>query len=174
MTFLDPQRLVRTLATSALIAGAAIASAIPGATAAKADRIRVVIDRVTALDNIDPAGGKADFFARVTIGGDVFTTKAVRRDSDLKPTDWVFTKRVRRGLQQVKIEIFDKDVLSKSDAIDINRVGNKRDLDFTVNTRRRPCRLPDFAGAPRCGHTITRAGGENRRARISFRVEVLR
>jgi hypothetical protein len=143
-----------------------------GAAPAAADQIRVTIQRVTALDKIDPVG-QADFLARVTIAGEVFKTKRERRHDDLQPTNWVFTKTVSRGDHPVKVEIYDKDILTPDDRVDINRVENKRDLDFNVNTRRQRCSLPDFAGQPRCGDTITRSGTEKKKARLSFKVEVI-
>ncbi|MEZ5855548.1 MAG: hypothetical protein R3D67_12710 [Hyphomicrobiaceae bacterium] len=166
------RRVPKRVGLPALFATAA-SLAIVGAAPAAADQITVVIERVTALDRIDPLG-QADFLARVTIAGEVFQTKRERRHDDLVPTNWVFTKDVAPGTHSVKIEIYDKDILTRDDQVDINRVDPKRDLDFSVNTRRRPCRLPDFAGSPRCGLTIVREGGERRRARLSFRVEVNR
>lgn len=163
---------MRRAGSAALIA-AGLSAGVACAPSAMADQVTVVIERVTALDRIDPLG-QADFLARVTIAGETFTTKRERRHDDLVPTNWSFTKTVAPGRHDVKIEIFDKDVLSRDDQVDINRVDPKRDLDFSVNTRSRPCRLPDFAGSPRCGSTIVREGGERKRARLSFRVEVTR
>jgi hypothetical protein len=72
----------------------------------------------------------------------------------------------------VKVEIFDKDVLSKDDLIDINRVDGKRDLDFRINTR--TCRVLDFSQGLRCRERIRRSGTEKRKAEITFRVDVRR
>ncbi|MGL4396022.1 MAG: hypothetical protein ACRCS9_05735, partial [Hyphomicrobium sp.] len=81
-------------------------------------------------------------------------------------------KDVGRGKYDVKLEIFDKDPLKPDDVIDINRIGFKRDLDFVVDTRN--CRVEGFANRYKCEQLIERAGGERKRAEISFRVSVER
>ena len=60
----------------------------------------------------------------------------------------------------------------RPDLIDINRVANKRDLDFRVNTR--TCSISGFAQGYSCRRTITRAGDEKKQAEISFKVDVRR
>jgi hypothetical protein len=154
------------LRTAALAVGLGIGLA----GAASAADIVVTIDKVAALDKIDPAG-QADFFARVTIAGETFKTERIRRADVIEP-NWVFRKKVPAGTHTVKVEIFDKDVLSKDDLIDINRVDGKRDLDFRVNTR--TCRVIDFSQGFRCRDRIRRAGTEKRKAEVTFRVDVRR
>ena len=157
------------------IAGACAATLIAAsAQAAKADEIIVTIESIQSLDRIDPGGGQADFFAQVTIDGQVFRTPVVRKADVVRP-NWVISKRVRPGTHRVKVEILDKDVLSKDDAIDINRLDGKRDLDFRVRTR--PCVVLDFAEPYRCsgrGVTITRAGREKKSAEVRFNVNTRR
>ena len=58
------------------------------------------------------------------------------------------------------------------DKIDINRITPKRDLDFTVDTRR--CRVIGFANSFRCGDAIHRSGSEAKKAEIVFYVDVNR
>lgn len=160
---------------SGAVAGALAAALIVGAAhSAKADEIIVTIESIQALDKIDPGGGQADFFAQITIDGQVFRTPVVRKADVVRP-NWVVSKRVRAGTYRVKLEILDKDVLSKDDTIDINRLDGKRDLDFRVRTR--PCVVLDFAEPYRCtgrGVSITRAGREKKSAEVRFNVNTRR
>lgn len=154
------------------IVGAALMSVLCGAAApAIADEIIITVESLQALDRIDPGGGQADFFAQVTIDGSLYRSPRIRRADVVRP-NWVFSKRVRPGTYDVKLEIFDKDVFSKDDMIDINRIDGKRDLDFRVRTR--PCAVLDFAEPYACrgrGVTITRAGREPKSAEIRFTVD---
>jgi hypothetical protein len=155
------------------IAGAALMTLICGAAVpAVADEIIVTVESVQALDRIDPGGIGADFFAQVTIGGTVFRSPVIRRAAVIRP-DWTFSKRVRPGTHSVRLELFDKDALSKNDQIDINRLDGKYHLDFRVKTY--PCTVLDFAEPYACrggAVTITRAGRENKSAEIRFSVQV--
>lgn len=160
--------LVRKLAAAALLAGAAtlLGGAVEAASAAE---IEIVVDRVRALDVIDLSGG-ADFYARVTIAGEVFKTDPIRNQNEISP-NWIIRKQVHHGTYDVQLEILDKDV-SRDDPIDINRIDPKRDLDFRVNTR--TCTISGFAELYDCGTIIQRAGNEKKKAEITFRVYVRR
>jgi hypothetical protein len=157
------------------IAGAALVAMVCGAAVpAAADEIIVTVESLQALDRIDPGGGQADFFAQVTIDGQTFRSPRIRRADVVRP-NWTFSKHVRPGTYHVKLEIYDKDVFSKDDLIDINRLDGKRDLDFRVRTRR--CLVLDFAEPYACrgrGVTITRAGREKKSAEIRFTVDTRR
>lgn len=135
---------------------------------ARDDEITVTILQVRALDKAD-AFLSDDLYARVTIGGEMFKTQRIAQKNDIIP-DWKISKVVPRGITDVKVEIFDKDVFSPDDAIDINRLPNKRDLDFTVNTRN--CRIDGFANRYYCNQQIRRAGDERKKAEIVFFVTV--
>ncbi len=114
---------------------------------------------------------KAAGIGAFTIDGTVYRSPAIRRADVVRP-NWTFSKRVRPGTHDVKLEIFDKDVFSKDDQIDINRLDGRRGLDFRVRTR--PCTVLDFAEPYACrgrGVTITRAGRENKSAEIRFTVD---
>ncbi len=165
----------RTALRAGALAGAFAAMVIAGATqSAIADEVIITIESIQAIDRIDPGGGQADFFARVTINGEVFRTPAIRKADVVRP-NWVISKRVRPGTHTVKLEILDRDVLSKDDAIDINRIDGKRDLDFRVRTRN--CVVLDFAEPYRCsgrGVSITRAGREKKSAEVRFNVNTRR
>ena len=147
---------------------AIIAGGVISAPAASAAEISIRIERVQALDKIDSGlAGQADFYARVTIACEQFTSQIARGKDDVSP-NWLFTKRVTRGMHDVKIQIFDRDPLKADTTVDINRVDNKRDLDFTVDTR--TCVVSGFSDNQKCGRTISRSGKERKRAQIWFRV----
>jgi len=158
------RRVMGMAAGAALVLGPGVGVA---STAASAEEITVRITRVKALDKID-ANSEADFYAQVTIAGETFKSDPVQDKDDIRP-NWVFTKKVAAGVHDVKVVIMDKDV-AKDDAVDINRVGSKRDLDFRVNTER--CMISGFTNPYRCGASIVRAGNETRRAEITFSVDV--
>lgn len=130
----------------------------------------VTIAQVTALDAADTwLAGPDDFYARVTIDGEVFQTK-IKRQQNMAQPDWKISKVVNRRKVDVRLEIFDKDIGKADDKIDINRITPKRDLDFVVDTRR--CRIEGFAESYRCGDEIRRQGGEDKKAEIVFYVDV--
>lgn len=162
-------RLAKGAACALVVAAAAVA--LPTVASAQATQeITVTISKITALDRIDwGLAGDADFFAKVTIAGETFTTQRVRGKNAVTP-NWKITKAVAPGTHDVKVEIFDRDPLKPDDKVDINRLPNKRDLDFTVDTK--TCRIGGFANPFRCKQSITRPGDEKKKAAITFRVDV--
>lgn len=130
--------------------------------------VQVTIQQLVALDRGDYFSGE-DFFARVTIGGQVFQSERIRGKDAVNP-NWRFAAVVPNGRTDVKIEVFDKDI-AQNDPIDINRVDPKRDLDFVVDTRR--CRLEGFSEPYRCGDQVRRAGAERKKAEMTFSVNVV-
>jgi hypothetical protein len=147
----------------------AIASAhLSTASAQQGDEVVITITSVKAIDKED-IFGRADFYAKITLAGDTITTPFVRQTDSIRP-NWMLSKRVPRGTHGIKIELLDKDPLKPDDKVDINRVANKRDLDFEIDTRR--CRVLGFADAYRCGSNIVRAGKERKKAEIEFNVVV--
>ena len=138
------------------------------ASAQRMDRVTVTIKSVRAVDKAD-IFGRADFYARVTIGGETSSTPVARQRNNIRP-NWKISTRVPRGKHAIKIQMFDKDPGKPDDPIDINRVDNKRDLDFEINTAN--CRVLGFADSYSCGDTIVRAGGERKKAEIQFTVTV--
>jgi hypothetical protein len=136
---------------------------------ARADEIVVNITRVKALDKFDELS-KADMLARVTIAGEAFTTAVTKDQDDIRP-NWVIRKNVPPGVHDVKVEILDKDV-TKNELVDINRLNNRRDINFQVNTQN--CQVTGFAQSYRCGSAIVRAGNERKKAAITFKVDVKR
>jgi hypothetical protein len=154
-------------AKHAAAAGMALFALATPLTAAMADEIEILITHVKALDAWDDLS-KGDAFARVTIGKDVQTTPVVEQKGEITP-DWKIVHKVKRGKHDVKLELLDKDV-SVDDPIDINKVANKRSLEFTVDTR--TCRISGFSQSFKCGDKITRVGEENKKADITFVVKV--
>ena len=147
---------------SAVILGSTVSSA-----AAKDPEVIIKVTNVRALDRADEFSD-GDFFARVTINGEKLESPVVKQEGSIKP-DWILSKKVKAGVVNVKFEIIDKD-LSVDDPIDINRVDNKRDLEFTVNTK--TCRIGGFATSFKCGAKINRAGKEKKAADVTFIVTV--
>lgn len=164
-----PARRVKIFAALAL----GIASSLPTAPAASARELVITISQITALDPADVwLAGPDDFYARVTIDGQQFTTPIKRQQNQAAP-NWKVSKVVSGRKSKVRLEIFDKDIGKADDKIDINRVTSpKRDLDFTVDTRR--CRVLEFSDPFRCGDSIRRAGNEPKKAEVVFSVDVIR
>lgn len=135
--------------------------------AAKDPEVIIKVTNVRALDRADEFSD-GDFFARVTINGEKLESPVVKQEGSIKP-DWILSKKVKAGVVKVKFEIIDKD-LSVDDPIDINRVDNKRDLDFTVNTKTR--KIEGFSQTFKTGAKITRAGKEKKAAEVTFIVTV--
>lgn len=156
------------------VMGAALVAMVSGAAVpAVAQELIITIERIRALDKID-AAGQADFYAQVTIDGKVIKTERIRRADDVRP-NWVIRAPITKPTADVKLEILDKDVLSKDDLVDVNRIDGKRDLDFRVRTR--PCRVEGFSQSYDCsgsGVSITRAGREKKAAEVTFRVDTSR
>lgn len=162
----------RVAARHAFAIGAAIAaigSSMALATGASAADITITVTKFHALDKADELS-RGDFFARMTIDGQSVVTPTISDQAEVKPKDWTLTKSVTSGGKvKVKLELIDKD-LSVDDPIDINRMKNKRDLDFVVDVD--SCHVEGFSEGYSCGKTITRAGSENKKASISFKVDV--
>jgi hypothetical protein len=135
--------------------------------AAKDPEVIIKVTRLRALDQAD-AFSKGDFYAKVTINGEAVSTPPVKQEQSITP-DWIVSKKVKAGVVKVNLAVFDKDV-SVDDPIDINRVDNKRDLDFTVNTK--TCKIEGFSSTYKCGAKITRAGKEKKDAEVTFIVTV--
>lgn len=150
--------------TAIALAGASMAFATTGATAAE---IVITVTKFHAHDRADDLSS-GDFFARMKINGKAAFSSIITGDKEFQP-NWKLTLPATAGVNEVNLALIDKDV-SVDDPIDINRLDKKRDLDFTVNTK--TCRIEGFAETYKCGQSITRAGGELKKASITFTVEV--
>jgi hypothetical protein len=165
----EAQMSVSIFSRLSFVVLAAAALLAPASSAfARDDEITVTIAQVRALDKAD-AFLSDDLYGRVTIAGETFKTPRIAQSNDIIP-NWKISKVVQRGVHDVKVEIFDKDVFSPDDKIDINRLPNKRDLDFTIDTRR--CRIDGFANRYTCNQQIRRSGDERKKAEIVFYVTV--
>ena len=154
------------------LAGAAAALAIFAAaaghaTSASAAEIVITVTKFKALDRADDLSD-GDFFARMRINGKAAFSPVLTGQAEYTP-NWKLTLPAKSGVNEVNLSLIDKDV-SVDDPIDINRVANKRDLDFTVNTK--TCRIEGFAETYKCGQTITRAVSEKKKATTYFTVTV--
>lgn len=155
-----------------VVAGSACAITATAMLPAAVQAAEIIIT-ITDLRTVGRADvfTRPDFFAQVSVAGEGFTTPTARNQGNIAP-NWVIRKTVPRGTHSVKIALFDKD-LTKSEAIDINTVDGKRDLDFRINTRN--CRVLDLTGvAQGCRATVTRAGRELKSAEMRFNVEIVK
>ena len=163
-TVFHPGRARTVALAAALTFGAfGLAASAP----ALADEVMITILNLKALDKLDEFS-KGDFYAKVTIDGTTQTTPVAKQELEIKP-NWTITHKVKPGKIKVNLSVLDKD-LTKDDPIDINRIDNKRDLDFVVDTKK--CRVEGFASTYKCGTTITRSGKEKKEAELSFKVTV--
>ena len=150
------------------LAGAALVAGTLAAASASAAEITVRIDRIRALDRVDwGLAGQADFYARVSIAGKETTTKVIKNKDDVRPGWVIRERRLKPGVHDVRIQIFDRDPLKADTTVDINRIDKKRDIEFKIDTRR--CRIDGFSTQEKCGRTINRAGQERKKAEIWFR-----
>jgi hypothetical protein len=163
--------IIFAAARKPFVCAAALAAFAVGAvgepSGAAAAEIVITVTKFQALDRADDLSS-GDFFARVRINGKAAFSPQLTGETVFTP-DWKLTLPAKSGNNEVNLSLIDKDV-SVDDPIDINRVANKRDLDFTVNTK--TCRIEGFNQTYKCGQTITREGSENKKASISFTVDV--
>jgi hypothetical protein len=157
------------LAVGAAVAAIGLSTVLSSGEAAAqgSHEITVTVTRFQALDKADELSS-GDFFARLRIDGKAAFSPELTGQSEFTP-DWKLTLPASGGKVTVNLSLIDKDV-SVDDPIDINRLPNKRDLDFTVDTR--TGRIEGFSESYKTGQTITRAGTENKKASISFKVDV--
>ena len=160
-------RFLRT----AIILATGAAFATPAWANPPSSQIVVSVSHIKALDKFDELS-PGDIFIKATIAGKTQYTPTIKQKAGvgvvLNP-NWLMTENVEPGIYPVRIELIDKD-LTKDDGIDINRLPNRRMLEFTVDTRR--CHIDGFATRYNCGSAISRAGKEPKSAEISFTVDV--
>jgi hypothetical protein len=169
MTFLANCK--RKVWSFVLLLAAAATGLAATSHAAPTHSISVRIDQVRPIDKFDELS-RGDLFARVTIAGETTTTPVKKQTTSrgkIINTNWVISRDVAPGTHPIKIELIDKD-LTEDDIIDINRLGNRRILEFTVDTQR--CRVEGFATTYRCKSRIVRAGRERKAAEVFFTVDV--
>lgn len=153
----------------------ALAVALGTATASVAQsagpKIVITVHELKPSDKYDELT-PGDLFARMTINGQATSTEILKQATQpgvvIKP-NWTLSQAVAPGKHKVKLELVDKD-LSVDDVIDINRLDNRRELEFEVDTR--SCRISGFASDQKCKARITRTGKEKKAAEITFSIDV--
>jgi hypothetical protein len=140
------------------------------ATAQNAE-VRVTIMRVKNIQGGDVLS-KPDYFAKVTIAEETFTSQHIQDKDDISP-NWIFTKSAPIGFTgqiPIVIAIFDKDV-TKDDPVDVSPAPDRRELRMNVNAI--ACTIAGDVTA-RCGTAIVTAGNVSvkPRAELTFTVEV--
>jgi hypothetical protein len=154
---------------ASLVAGLTLGT--PAFAGSPTHQIVLNVRDVKALDKFDELS-LGDMFARVTIAGIIQSTPVLKQEAAvgqvLRP-NWQIIQNVGPGVHPVKVELIDKD-LSQDDVIDINRLPNRRILEFTIDTRR--CRIEGFASDYNCKSSINRKGKEPKAAEITFTVDV--
>ena len=142
----------------------------PAFAGSPSHQIVLNVREVKALDKFDELS-LGDIYARVTIAGTTQSTPILKQTASvgqvLKP-DWQIVQNVGPGVHPVKVELIDKD-LAQDDVIDINRLPNRRVLEFTIDTR--GCRIEGFASPYHCKAPISRAGKEAKAGEIRFTVD---
>lgn len=153
----------------ALSAALGMTSAVVAQSANR--QIVVTVHSVKPLDKYDELS-LGDLFARMTINGQATSTDILKQTTQpgvvIRPK-WKLSQSVAPGKHTVKFELVDKD-LTVDDVIDINRLDNRRHLEFDVDTR--TCRISGFLSAQRCKSRITRTGKEEKAAEVTFSVDV--
>ena len=149
-----------------------IISAQQVAHAAPNVRVRVIIERLEALDNIDNLSS-ADFYSRVSINGEEFPRQGPIDNEDIILPNWAFTKDVDFAVTPsvpVSIEIWDSDSFfnGSDNRVDVNP-GSGKTLNLNINLG--GCSIGgDVSGI--CQDTITVRGTDNDRAEMQFRIEI--
>ena len=130
-------------------------------------RVTVTIVEVRAIDSMDPLGGDADFYAKVSIDGQILPTSSTINDRDdiypeSDPQPWIFSRMVSKAIVPIRIEIWDNDLIF-DDHVDIDKDSNDRDLElsFDVTTQ-------SLSGDVTYGYS--RGAGDSNRAEIWFNV----
>lgn len=154
-----------------LLGPLAMALLLPAAAAAQTVTVRVVIERVRQIDDLEP-GDEADFYTVTTIDGQEFETDDIANQDDVMP-DWRLSADVDlpRDRVPIRIAIFESDGIFRGDDEhpDVSTGDGDRDLDLELQLF--PCEVSgDATGS--CGTSITSRGTDGDRAEVTFRVEV--
>jgi hypothetical protein len=134
-------------------------------------KVRLIIERVDALNNIDNESS-ADFYSHVFIDGERFDRGTINNNDHITP-DWRFEKSIDFAAKQrvpIRIEIWDEDggFNGPPDHVDINP-GADRGLNINVDLS--PCFINGDI-VDNCRRSITTAGTQDEHASMQIRVEV--
>lgn len=151
----------------------ALALLIPAAAAAQSVTVRVVIERVRQIDDLEP-GDEADFYTVTTIDGQEFETDDISNQDDVMP-DWQFSVDVPlpRVLPiPIQIAIFERDGVLRGDDehADLTTGDDDRDVDLLLSLGNGCLLSGDVSGS--CDETLVTRGDSDDRGEIEFRVEV--
>jgi len=127
--------------------------------------VTVTIVEVRAIDAMDPFGGAADFYAKVSIDGVFLPDAPVYKsdDNDIYP-EWSFSRTVSKTIIPIHIEIWDDDLVPPDDHVDIDNDGNDWDLDISFDVA-----TQTLSGDVTFGYSEG-GGGDGNRAAIWFNV----
>jgi hypothetical protein len=136
--------------------------------------VRVTVNRVQAIDNLDGIFGSADFYARVNIGGIEQRSDDVSDRNDISP-NWQFSHGTSTSSVPLTIRIFDADsgLFGSDEHVDINPLRGQRDLQLTYDLNTGRISSNDGSGVSgRRGELITvRGAGDSDRALLQFTVD---
>jgi len=124
--------IITGLAASALVA-------MPFAGTKQDNAVSVKVLRVAQRVNLDKGDlftrDDADFYAKVSIGQSGMMRSPNHSDDDGHP-GWEFTRSASGRYVGIRIELWDDDggLEEKDDHVDINPMGNKKDLDLVLDT----------------------------------------
>jgi hypothetical protein len=166
--------------TNGLTGNTAPAGALPTVPPSTPSNKTAVIVRTTKIDElpvgvfelkIDSPGGTADFFANITINGQNFVETMLNDQVNPSPA-WYTIKFVpsNQGSVAIRYQLVDEDggLAGDDDICDINPAGNKRELDFTLNTANQSL-SGDVSGIHNSDAiAVVSAGGQSDRVRIRF------
>ena len=110
---------------------AALALGTPAWAGSPTHQIVLNVQQVKALDKFDELS-LGDIYARITIAGTAQSTPILKQEAavgQVLKLNWQIIQNVGPGVHPVKVELIDKD-LSQDDVIDINRLPNRRVLEF--------------------------------------------
>ncbi len=126
--------------------------------------VRVVVHRVTAIDDLEGIGrGDPDFYARVSIDR-VPKDSGVKTGNTIRP-EWVFERTTNSNPVALQIELFEDDSANTDERCDIDPKANSRALVFLIDTSRSQSQT--IANGVR---QVRRGSHEKNRCEIEFTV----
>jgi hypothetical protein len=139
--------------------------------------VRLTIEDVEAIGDVDGACGEADFFVNVAVNGVTGTKGPIDGNDHITPSDWVFDGPATHdtGVSvPITIDLKDDDdtFCLGDDDIDINPGGGVG-LSISVNLGNVPCTISgDTSGTCGLPINVQGNGGGDGSAKMRFRVDV--
>jgi hypothetical protein len=126
--------------------------------------VRVVVHRVTAIDDLEGIGrGEPDFYARVSIDR-VPKDSPVKTGNTIRP-EWVFERTTNTNPVALQIELFEDDSVNTDERCDIDPAENSRALVFLIDTSK--TRNQSLVNGQRM---VRRGGKDKNKCEIEFTV----